>query len=160
MVQRLQTAVAVFCTACICAELVGRLLGNAWSRQCIKAAAGLYILVALFRALPGIRAGAASLRWPEVPASSFGTMEQTVLQEAQRDLAGTLEARIAEETGLDVRLDIRLETSQNGVQAVQTEIFLPAGCTRQEQAAIQELLCGELGTDPDAMVWSVRPEGG
>ena len=50
--QQLKTAVAVFCTACICAELVGQLLGDVRGRQCIKAAAGLYILVALFHALP------------------------------------------------------------------------------------------------------------
>ena len=55
--EEIKTAVAVFCTACICAELVGRLLGDVRGRQCIKAAAGLYILAALFQALPGLRAG-------------------------------------------------------------------------------------------------------
>ena len=54
MMEQLKAAAAVFCTACICAELVGQLLGDTRGRRCIKGAAGLYILLALFHALPAL----------------------------------------------------------------------------------------------------------
>ena len=158
--QQLKTAVAVFCTACICAELVGRLLGDVWGRQCIKAAAGLYILVALFHALPSIRAGVSSFTPPDVPAASFGTMEDVVLQQAQRSLADRLEAQIAEETGLAVTLDIVLASTQTGVQVVRAEVFVPAGTTLQDRTAVQELLCKTLETGAEAIAWTGQAEGG
>ena len=43
--QPLERAVAIFCIACICAELTTQLAGSTWARRCIKAVAGLYILV-------------------------------------------------------------------------------------------------------------------
>lgn len=158
--QQLKTAVAVFCTACICAELVGRLLGDVWGRQCIKAAAGLYILVALFHALPSIRAGVASFTPPDVPAASFGTMEDVVLQQAQRSLADRLEAQIADETGLAVTLDIVLASTQTGVQVVRAEVSTPAGTTLQDRTAVQELLCNTLETGAEAIAWTGQAEGG
>ena len=50
--QALERAAAVFCTACICAELAARFVGPGWGQKCIKAVAGLYILVAFADALP------------------------------------------------------------------------------------------------------------
>lgn len=158
--QQLKTAVAVFCTACICAELVGRLLGDVWGRQCIKAAAGLYILVALFHALPSIRAGVSSFTPPDVPAASFGTVEDVVLQQAQRSLADQLEAQIADETGLAVTLDIMLASTQTGVQVVRVEVSAPAGTTPQDRTAVQELLCNTLETGAEAIAWTGQAEGG
>lgn len=158
--QQLKTAVAVFCTACICAELVGRLLGDIWGRQCIKAAAGLYILVALFHALPGIRAGVASFTPPDVPAASFGTMEDVVLQQAQLSLADRLEIQIAEQTGLAVTLNITLKSDQAGVQVVRAEVSAPAETTQQDCAAVQELLCSTLETEADVIAWTGQAEGG
>ncbi len=54
--QALERAAAVFCTACICAELAARFVGPGWGQKCIKAVAGLYILVAFADALPGAKA--------------------------------------------------------------------------------------------------------
>ena len=53
--QTLKSAAVVFCTACICAELLARLTGNSWARRCIKAVAGLYILVVLLQVIPQLR---------------------------------------------------------------------------------------------------------
>lgn len=156
--QQLKTAVAVFCTACICAELMGRLLGDVGGRQCIKAAAGLYILVALFHAMPGVRAGLASFVPPDVPAANFGSMEDAVLQEAQRSLAQRLETRLAEETGLTVNLNVTLASSQTGVQVARVEAAIPDGCSSQDRTAIQEWICNILQTD--AIVWTDSEEGG
>ena len=46
--QPLERAVAIFCIACICAELTTQLAGSTWARRCIKAVAGLYILCLLY----------------------------------------------------------------------------------------------------------------
>ena len=36
MMQALERAAAVFCTACICAELLSRFVGQGWGQKCIK----------------------------------------------------------------------------------------------------------------------------
>ena len=35
MMQALERAAAVFCTACICAELLSRFVGQGWGQKCI-----------------------------------------------------------------------------------------------------------------------------
>ena len=70
MMQALERAAAVFCTACICAELLSRFVGQGWGQKCIKAVAGLYILVVFADALPGAKAQFAALELPQVPAVS------------------------------------------------------------------------------------------
>ena len=64
MMQALERAAAVFCTACICAELLSRFVGQGWGQKCIKAVAGLYILVVFADALPGAKAQFAALELP------------------------------------------------------------------------------------------------
>ena len=146
--QQLKTAAAVFCTACICAELVGQLLGDVRGRQCIKAAAGLYILVTLFHALPGIRDGAAGLALPAVEA-----------EQAERDLAETLEEQIELAAGLAAKLTVTLAESDEGVYAARVEIRLPAGAGPAQRTAAEQLLCEALGAGPEAIVWA-EEEGG
>ena len=50
--QNIKAAVAVFCTACICAELTAQLTGQGWARRSIKAVAWLYILAVVLCVLP------------------------------------------------------------------------------------------------------------
>ena len=50
--QAFQRAAAVFCMACIGAELVSFFAGQSWAGRCIKATAGLYILAVLLAQLP------------------------------------------------------------------------------------------------------------
>ena len=157
--QQLKTAAAIFCTACICAELVGQLLGDVRGRQCIKAAAGLYILVTLFHALPGIRDGAAGLALPAVEAEQFGTAESAILRQAERDLAEKLESQIESAAGLAVELTVTLAESDEGVYAARVEIRLPAGAGPAQRTAAEQLLCEALGAGPEAIVWA-EEEGG
>lgn len=81
--QELRTATVWFCTGCICAELVMRLTGNGWPRRCIKAVAGLYILVVLFHAIPRLRTELRGLSLPEVPPVSMGTLEELLQAELE-----------------------------------------------------------------------------
>lgn len=92
--QTLKAATAVFCTACICAELVAQLTGSGWARQCIKAVAGLYILVVLLQAIPQLRADIQSFSLPEIPPVSMGTLEDAIQAE--------LDARSAQAEGGEV----------------------------------------------------------
>ena len=81
--QELRTATVWFCTGCICAELVMRLIGNGWPRRCIKAVAGLYILVVLFHAMPRLRTELQGVSLPEVPPVSMGTLEELLQAELE-----------------------------------------------------------------------------
>ena len=99
MMQALERAAAVFCTACICAELLSRFVGQGWGQKCIKAVAGLYILVVFADALPGAKAQFAALELPQVPAVSVGSLEDAVLAQTAEELSHTLEERCLSEAG-------------------------------------------------------------
>ena len=158
--QQLKTAVAVFCIACVCAELVGQLLGDVWGRQCIKAAAGLYILVAFFHALPEIRAGILPFTSPDLPAASFGSVEETILLQAEASLSAQLEEQISPETGLTVSVAVDLQSSQSGIRAAQVELSAGSETNSQQRSTIETLLCSELDLDDNAIYWAGQAEGG
>ena len=93
--QALTHAVAVFCIACLCAELLTLFVpptSSGWARRCIKAVAGLYILVVFARALPK-----AGVEWkeftpPQAQPASFGTLDDLIEAEAARRTAEAGEA--------------------------------------------------------------------
>ena len=95
MMQALERAAAVFCTACICAELLSRFVGQGWGQKCIKAVAGLYILVVFADALPGAKAQFAALELPHVSAVSVGSLEDAVLAQTAEELSRTLEDAVS-----------------------------------------------------------------
>ena len=78
--QALERAAAVFCTACICAELAARFVGPGWGQKCIKAVAGLYILVAFADALPGAKAQLTAPKLPQAETASVGSLEESAVQ--------------------------------------------------------------------------------
>ena len=90
MMQALERAAAVFCTACICVELLSRFVGQGWGQKCIKAVAGLYILVVFARTLPKAGAQLQAFSMPQVQPAFFGTLDDLIASEA---------ARLAEEAG-------------------------------------------------------------
>ena len=75
--------------ACICAELLSRFVGQGWGQKCIKAVAGLYILVVFADALPGAKAQFTALELPQVSAVSVGSLEDAVLAQTAEELART-----------------------------------------------------------------------
>lgn len=91
--QALTHAVAVFCIACLCAELLTLFVpptSSGWARRCIKAVAGLYILVVFARALSKAGAQLQAFPMPQVQPAFFGTLDDLIASEA---------ARLAEEAG-------------------------------------------------------------
>ena len=85
--QALEHAAAVFCTACICAELAARFVGPGWGQKCIKAVAGLYILVAFADALPGAKAQLTAPKLPQAETTSVGSLEDAILAQTEEELS-------------------------------------------------------------------------
>ena len=81
--QGLKAAMAVFCTACICAELVAQITESGWARRGIKVVAGLYILAAALHVLPQLKAEGNVFSVPTVSSVELGTWEQAALAQTQ-----------------------------------------------------------------------------
>lgn len=158
--QQIKTAVAVFCIACISAELVAQLVGDTRGKQCIKAAAGLYILIAISNALPLLRAQSLDLALPQSQQADFGSAEDLIVQEAQQQLETQLEAQILAQTGWPASLQLTLAQTGQGVEAVEAveaQVSLPPDCPGDTRAEIASELCSRLGL---ASVEFVAEEGG
>ena len=155
--QQIKTAVAVFCIACISAELVAQLVGDTRGKQCIKAAAGLYILIAISNALPLLRAQSLDLALPQSQQADFGSAEDLIVQEAQQKLENQLEAQILAQTGWPASLQLTLAQTGQGVEAVEAQVSLPPDCPGDTRAEIASELCSRLGL---ASVEFAAEEGG
>ena len=81
-----QTAASAFCIACICAEITTLLVGAGWAGRCIKAVAGLYILVILFRLAPQMKLELKSAAAAAPAAVSIQSTETSLLQGTQERL--------------------------------------------------------------------------
>ena len=151
--QALERAAAVFCTACICAELVSRFVGPGWGQRCIKAVAGLYILVVFADALPGARAQLTALELPRASAVSVGSLEDAVLAQAEEELSRTLEERCFSEAGVPVTLSIILRQTTGGVEASSVKITPQSAVTDAQRREVEALLDAQLQLGPDCMRW-------
>ena len=149
--QNIKAAVAVFCTACICAELTAQLTGQGWARRSIKAVAGLYILAVVLCVLPQAKGEWQALTLPAVSSVELGTQKETVLCAAASQLEDTLEARCREELGAEVAIRIELEETAEGVQ-VHSLTVTPTGEVEETRDAVEELLQHTLGV---SLVWDV-----
>ena len=85
-----QTAASAFCIACICAEITTLLAGAGWAGRCIKAVAGLYILVILFRLAPQMKLELKSTAAAAPAAVSIQSTETSLLQGTQERLEADL----------------------------------------------------------------------
>ena len=149
--QNIKAAVAVFCTACICAELTAQLTGQGWARRSIKAVAGLYILAVVLCVLPQAKGEWQAFSLPAVSSVELGTQKETVLRAAASQLEDTLEARCREELGAEVAIRIELEETAEGVQ-VHSLTVTPTGEAEETRDAVEEFLQHTLGVSP---VWDV-----
>ena len=146
-----QTVVSAFCIACICAEITTLLVGAGWAGRCIKAVAGLYILVVLFRLAPGVKPELKSAMEvvPAAPAAvSIQSTETSLLQGAQERLEADLCAECERRFGTKVKLEITLTRTEQTVRAEKVLVILPAACTSAEQSRIAAYLQQELGMAP------------
>ena len=129
--QPLERAVAIFCIACICAELTTQLAGSTWARRCIKAVAGLYILVVFARTVPQAHV-------------SIASPETAILAQTQAQLEQTLAEQWCTKTGREASVAVMLKETDSVVAICSAQMTLPANCTAEERqqagAFLQEKL--------------------
>lgn len=130
--QKLEQAAAVFCTACICAELAVQFVGEGWAHRCIKAAAGLYILVVLFRTIPAVKLELRSFSIPQAAAVSLGTWEDVVEEKTAAQLEQMLTQQWQMETGSTMVLHITLSTEETTLVPVSARVELPSDAAEEQ----------------------------
>lgn len=143
-----QTAASAFCIACICAEITTLLAGAGWAGRCIKAVAGLYILVILFRLAPQMKLELKSAAAAAPAAVSIQSTETSLLQGTQERLEADLCAECERRFGTKVKLEITLTWTEQTVRTEKVLVILPAACTSAEQSRITAYLQQELGMAP------------
>ena len=145
--QAFQNAAAAFCIACICAEVTALLTGTGWAGRCIKAVAGLYILVVLFRLAPGVKPELKSAM-EAVPSSvCIQSAEISLLQKAQERLESSLRTECMQRFGVPIELDITLMQEEGQtVQAGSVGFTILSECTDAEKQQVAAYLQEALGT--------------
>lgn len=151
--QALERAAAVFCTACICAELAARFVGPGWGQKCIKAVAGLYILVAFADALPGAKAQLTAPKLPQAETASVGSLEDAILAQTEEELSRRLEDACLCEAGIRVNLRITLCRTAEGVAASAVQVVPQGALTDARKQAVERLLTAQLQLEPESICW-------
>ena len=153
VMQALERAAAVFCTACICAELAARFVGPGWGQKCIKAVAGLYILVAFADALPGAKAQLTAPKLPQAETASVGSLEDAILAQTEEELSRRLEDACLREAGIRVKLRITLCRTAEGVAASAVQVVPQGTLTDARKQAVERLLTAQLQLEPESICW-------
>ena len=153
--QAFQRAAAVFCMACIGAELVSLFAGQSWAGRCIKAVAGLYILAVLLAQLPRLpgkvlTALSGNIAPSAMSAAQPDAMETEILTGAEAQLEEYCAAQCRQQFGLDIRVTVTLEKAGQQVVTKKAVIAFPAGCTTAQKQAVLSFLQQTLGTAPTA----------
>ena len=132
--QAFQRAAAVFCMACIGAELVSLFGGQGWAGRCIKAVAGLYILAVLLAQLPHLQGRvAAAFSGNTAPAAPSAiqsdVLETEILTQTKARLEEYCAVQCRQQFGLDIRVTVTLEKAGQQVVVKKAVAAFPAGCT-------------------------------
>ncbi len=131
--QPLERAVAIFCIACICAELTTQLAGSTWARRCIKAVAGLYILVVFARTVPQAHVQLRAFLVPVQEPVSIASPETAILAQTQAQLEQTLAEQWYTKTGREASVAVMLKETDSVVAICSAQMTLPANCTAEER---------------------------
>ena len=143
--QGLKAAMAVFCTACICAELVAQITESGWARRGIKVVAGLYILAVALHVLPQLKAEGNVFSVPTVSSVELGTWEQAALAQTQTDL----EERFRREAGVSAGVTLALRSASDSVTVDSATVTPAADCTPEQQQAVEKIVEEALGVRPE-----------
>ena len=143
--QAFQRAAAVFCMACIGAELVSLFGGQSWAGRCIKAVAGLYILAVLLAQLPHLpgkveAAFSGNAAPAAMSAAQSDALETEILTGAETRLEEYCAAQCRQQFGLDIRVSVTLEKAGQQVVVKKAVAAFPAGCTAAQKQAVLSFL--------------------
>lgn len=153
--QALERTAAMFCTACICAELVSHFVGHGWGQKCIKVVAGLYILVVLTDALSGIKPRFLFSALPQSEPVFVGTMDEAILTQAEEELAAALSEKCCRESGSNVTLNIILGQTTNEVVVQSVSILSSEELDADRKQKIAAVLTEQLQISPENLVWEL-----
>ena len=153
--QVFQRAAAVFCMACIAAELVSLFGGQSWAGRCIKAVAGLYILAVLLAQLPHlpgkVMTAFSENTAPEaLSAAQSDALKAEILTETKARLEEYCTAQCRQQFGLDIRVSVTLEKAGQQVVVRKAVAAFPAGCTAAQKQAVFSFLQQTLGASTAA----------
>lgn len=153
--QAFQRAAAVFCMACIGAELVSLFGGQSWAGRCIKAVAGLYILAVLLAQLPRLpgkvlTAFSGNTAPAVTSAAQPDAREAEILTEARTRLEEYCTAQCRQQFGLDIRVTVTLEKAGQQVVVKKAVAAFPAGCTAAQKQTVLSFLQQTLGASTAA----------
>ena len=148
--QAFQRAAAVFCMACIGAELVSLFGGQGWAGRCIKAVAGLYILAVLLTQLPRLpvkvkAAFSGSTAPAAMSAAPSDALETEIMTEAKVRLEEYCTAQCRQQFGLNICTSVTLENAGQQVVVKKAVAAFPAGCTAAQKQAALSFLQQTLG---------------
>ena len=148
--QAFQRAAAVFCMACIGAELVSLFGGQGWAGRCIKAVAGLYILAVLLAQLPRLpgkvmTAFSGNTAPAVTSAAQPDALETEILTETKAQLETYCTAQCSQQFGLDVSVTITLKKAGQQVVVKKAVAAFPADCTAAQKQAVLSFLQQSLG---------------
>lgn len=148
--QAFQRAAAVFCMACIGAELVSLFGGQSWAGRCIKAVAGLYILAVLLAQLPRLpgkvmTAFSGNTAPEALSAAQPDALETEILTETKAQLETYCTAQCSQQFGLDVSVTVTLEKAGQQVVVKKAVAAFPADCTAAQKQAVLSFLQQSLG---------------
>ena len=148
--QAFQRAAAVFCMACIGAELVSLFGGQSWAGRCIKAVAGVYILAVLLAQLPHLpgkvmTAFSGNTAPAALSAAQSDALETEILTGAETRLEEYCAAQCRRQFGLDIRVLVTLEKAGQQVVVKKAVVAFPAGCTAAQKQAVFSFLQQTLG---------------
>lgn len=151
--QAFQQAAAVFCMACIGAELVSLFAGQSRAGRCIKAVAGLYILAVLLTQLPRLPVKVkAVFSGSTAPAATSAApsdaLETEILTEAKVRLEEYCTAQCRQQFGLNICTSVTLENAGQQVVVKKAVVAFLAGCTAAQRQAVLSFLQQALGTVP------------
>lgn len=153
--QAFQRAAAVFCMACIGAELVSLFGGQSWAGRCIKAVAGLYILAVLLAQLPHLpgkvmTAFSGNTAPAAVSTAQSDALETEILTGAETRLEEYCAAQCRQQFGLDIRVSVTLEKAGQQVVVKKAVVAFPTGCTDAQKQAVFSFLQQTLGASTAA----------
>ena len=153
--QAFQRAAAVFCMACIGAELISLFGGQSWAGRCIKAVAGLYILAVLLAQLPHLpgkvmTAFSGNTAPAAVSTAQPDALETEILTGAETRLEEYCAAQCRQQFGLDIRVSVTLEKAGQQVVVKKAVVAFPAGCTDAQKQAVFSFLQQTLGASTAA----------
>ena len=132
--QALERAAAVFCTACICAELAARFVGPGWGQKCIKAQL-------------------TAPKLPQAETASVGSLEDAILAQTEEELSRRLEDACLREAGIRVKLRITLCRTAEGVAASAVQVVPQGALTDARKQAVEKLLTAQLQLEPESICW-------